>query len=108
MSGPHRKLSISPESHNRNSSYPPWGRGLLLQRDTENSCPLEYEGRPVSWRKIAEWLSEEEGCRVTWQTVRNSFRKTIDRLRDSLADDPYVREWLEERNIEPERQTNAH
>ena len=108
MNGSHQKSLTSPELGRSYSAHPPWGKGLLLQRDLKNPCPSEYKGQPVSWRKIAEWLSDEEGCRVTWQTTRNSFRRTLARIRDELADDPYIREWLEDQNIDPEGQTNAH
>ncbi len=80
-----------------------WEPGRLLQKTTDRPCPLKYEGEPVPWERIAEWLAEEEGCQVTRETVRVSFEKTLRNIRDRLVEDPDVRDWLLENNIEIER-----
>ena len=74
----------------------------MLQRGEGGSCPLSYKGQPVSWKEIAEWLSEEEDCYVCDQTVRNNFNRLLGRLQDQLTEDPYIREWLLSRGLLPE------
>ena len=79
-----------------------WERGQLLKRETGRICPLKYEGEPVCWREIAEWISDEEGQRIPWQTVRNTFiNTTVRQLKEKLESIPEVRDWLLERGIDP-------
>ena len=80
-----------------------WERGQLLKKDTNRRCPLKYEGSPVSWFEIADWISDEEGCPVHWQTVRNAFQTTLREIRDKLAEFPEIRDWLIENGLEQDR-----
>lgn len=62
-------------------------------------CSLEWEGLPVPWDAIAEWLSEEEGQTISRQVLKNHFRHTLLKLRDRLIEDPVIRDWLIENDL---------
>ena len=67
-----------------------------LIREGSGTCPLEYKGYPVSFPAIAEWLSEEDGETVTPYQVEKWFLLLLRDLREQLAEDPYIRDWIEE------------
>ena len=81
----------------------PWKRGELLKKDKgQRMCPLRYEGEPVPWVDIAEWISDEEGHPVHWQTIRNTFVEvTLKDLRLKLEKCPEIRDWMEDHGIPP-------
>ena len=102
MSGLPPKLSTSPELERSKSSGRPWERGFLLQKKSSGTCPLTYNGSPVPWREIADWISDEEGYFVCDQTVRNNFNAVLERLKEKMLEDPYIRDWLDDRDMLPE------
>ena len=69
-------------------------RGSLLQRDVGIASPPEYEGVPVSLVRIAEWLSEDEGVRISVQTLNNNIDKLLKKLQVELFKDPVIRGYL--------------
>jgi len=71
----------------------------LLEREGRRMCSLKWEGVPVSWDSLAEWLSKEEGQPVSRQVLKNHFKHTIVKLRERLTEDPVIRDWLIENGL---------
>lgn len=63
------------------------------------------EGVAMSWEEIGERLYQQTGERVTRQRLQQIADRAVRKARAALAEDPVIREWLNERGIpipEPE------
>lgn len=57
------------------------------------------QGRHLTWKEIAEIITEsesEQGTSITAQGCHDLHKRMLRRLRDQLEDDPIIQEWLEQ------------
>ena len=71
-----------------------------LCSDVSRVSPPEYRGVPVSWSRLAKWISEEDGVPITGERVRVLTDRLLSYILGQLLDDPEVRCWAEEHGID--------
>lgn len=67
-----------------------------LHCDTMRVTPPEYTGEPVSYTRIAKWISEEDGVPISGERVRYLTDRLLSYILGQLLDDPHIRDWAEE------------
>ena len=72
-----------------------------MQDHKGRAAPISLGSRTqASWNEITDWISKDEGRRVQRQSIQRAFEGTLSRLKELLLEDPYIREWLVENNID--------
>jgi len=72
-----------------------------MQDHKGRAAPISLGSRTqASWNEITDWISKDEGRRVQRQSIQRAFEGTLSRLKELLLEDPYIREWLLENNID--------
>ena len=76
------------------------GRLNRLQCDTGRKSPPKYEGVPVPWQDIADWIEAEDGIPISRQRVQALTNELLTKILRMLIDDPYIREYAEQLGVD--------
>lgn len=54
----------------------------------------------LNWQEITVIISEQEGKSISRQAVIGTHNRMLKKLRNLLASDPYIKDWMAEHGLE--------
>jgi hypothetical protein len=77
--------------------------GPLLERGDGQPLDPDYDGtRNYSWNEIVELISAQEGQKLGRQAVMRHVDNMVIKLREKLINDPVIRDWILDNDLEKE------
>ena len=77
--------------------------GCVLQRGVGQPLDPNYDGtRQYTWTEITRLINAQEDKPLCRQTLMRHMDNTIIKIRKMLLEDPVIRDWLIDNNLEEE------